>query len=200
MSSVSTSSTSQISVQRPPPPHGGGRERMSSTIKGELSSGALSSTDATALTSALDAIDTSLSSSAGPDSTASASSRLDPGSMKDRIDSLISDQVDSGALTSDQANELKNLFASGGRSTEASGSASGMSDIDGPPPGPPPGGSPDGTSSDGSSSTSSTSSSDLLSAFMQQLQASQSKNAAYGATGSSQYSASNSALLIDFRS
>ncbi|MGC5781090.1 hypothetical protein J4O73_20435 [Methylobacterium sp. NFXW15] len=200
MSSVSTSSTSQISTQRPPPPPGGGRERMSSTIKSELSSGALSSTDATALTSALDAIDTSLSSSTGTGSTAAASSRLDPGSMKDRIDSLISDQVDSGALTSDQADELKNLFASGGRSTEASSSASGTSEIGGPPPGPPPGGSPDGTTSDGSSSTSGTSSSDLLSTFMQQLQAAQSKNAAYGATGSSQYSVNNSALLIDFRS
>ena len=167
MSSVSTSSTSQISAQRPPPPPGGGRERMSSTIKSELSSGALSSTDATALTSALDAIDTSLSSSTGSSSTASASSRLDPVSMKDRIDSLISDQVDSGTLTSDQADELKNLFASGGRSTEASSSATGASEIDGPPPGPPPGGSPDGTTSGSSSSTSSASSSDLLSAFIQ---------------------------------
>ncbi len=34
-----------------------------------------------------------------------------PGDIKAKIDSLIQGQVDSGGLTSDQANELKQLFA-----------------------------------------------------------------------------------------
>jgi hypothetical protein len=199
MSAISSSTTNQFSVQRPTP-HGSGHNRLASTIGSELSSGALSSTDATALTGALDAIDASLSSddpssTTGSNSTDSTRSRLDPASMKDRIDSLIAGQVDSGALTSDQASELKNLFASGGRSTADSDSLSGPSGAGGPPPGPPPGQSQDDTSSTSGSSTS-----DLLSSFLQQLQASQSSNARYGANGSSQYGANASALLVDFSS
>ncbi len=116
--------------------------------------------------------------------------------MKDRIDSLISDQVESGALTSDQASELKNLFASGGQSTTASAAAGGPSGAGGPPPGPP----PDQASSDGDTSTSGSSASDLLSTFIQQLQAAQSSNSGYGATGTSRSGTSASAVLVDFRS
>lgn len=199
MSTISSSIASQLTVQRPVH-HSSGHNRMASMISSELSSGALSSTDATALTGALDAIDASLSSddpssTSASNSTDSTLSRLDPTSMKDRIDSLIAGQVDSGALTRDQASELKNLFASGGRSTTNSDSFSGPSGAGGPPPGPPP-----GQSQDGASSTSGSSTGDLLSTFLQQLQASQSSNASYSAKGSSQYGANASALLVDFRS
>ncbi|WP_242096119.1 hypothetical protein [Sphingomonas sp. CROZ-RG-20F-R02-07] len=99
--------------------------------------------------------------------------------------SLIDDQVTKGTLTSDQADELKQFFATGGSQKSADGSADTDSDTDsgaiaiasaggmsgmhgpqgagGPPPGPPPSGGSsddddDSSSSSSSSSTSSTSS------------------------------------------
>ena len=174
-----------------------GKNRMASAIQQQEASGALSSTDADALTSALSSIDSSLSSAS---SSSTSSSRLDPSSMKDRIDSLISDQVSSGTLTSDQASELKNLFASHGKSVSSSDSDS--SESDGPqgppPPGPPPGA--DASSSSSSSTSGSSSASDLLSAFMQQLQAAQSNGSGYAASGQSSTAQSSSALLFDFQS
>lgn len=174
-----------------------GKNRLADAIQKQEASGALSSTDADALTSALSSIDSSLSSSS---SSSTSSSRLDPSSVKDRIDSLISDQVSSGTLTSDQASELKNLFASHGKSVTSSSDSD--SDSDGPqgppPPGPPPGTDATGSSSSSTSSTSSTS--DLLSAFIQQLQAAQSSGGGYAASGESNTSQSSSALLFDFQS
>ncbi|MCJ2092052.1 MULTISPECIES: hypothetical protein [unclassified Methylobacterium] len=182
---------------------------MTDTISSELTTGTLNSTDATALTSALSSIDTSLSS--GTTSSTSGSSatntKLDPSAMKDRIDSLISDQVSSGSLTSDQATELKNLFASHGKSTQTADATSSDADYvsgaGGPPPGHPPG-PPPGTDASGSSASSTSSSgssaSDLLSTFIQQLQASQSSSASYGASGSTGTGTNASALLFDFQS
>ena len=193
---TSISSTSQAYTALATSQTHSGKNRMADAIQKQEASGALSSTDADALTSALSSIDSSLSSSS---SSSTSTTRLDPSSMKDRIDSLISDQVSSGTLTSDQASELKNLFASHGKSVTSSSSDSG-SDTDGPqgppPPGPPPGA--DASSSSSSGSTSSTS--DLLSAFMQQLQAAQSSGTGYAASGQSSTAQSSSALLFDFQS
>ena len=181
------SSTTQASLPQPTTHAHSGKGRMTQAIAQQEQSGVLSSTDATALTSALGAIDSSLqddssanSGVSGP-SGSSSSSRLDPSQMKDRIDSLIGDQVSSGALTSDQASELKNLFSSHGASV-TSASAGG-------PDGPPPAVSGTSASSATSSSSSTSSADDLLTTFMQQLQAAQSS-----ATKPS------SALLFDFRS
>ncbi|MBY0252474.1 MAG: hypothetical protein K2X54_14020, partial [Methylobacterium organophilum] len=111
---------------------------MSDTISGALSAGTISSTDATALTSALSSIDSSLSSASSASGSTATGSKLDPSSMKDRIDGLIADQVSSGSLTADQAAELKNLFASHGRSTQSGDAAGdGIGDVAGPA-GPPP--------------------------------------------------------------
>jgi len=193
---TSISSTSQAYSALATSQTHSGKNRMADAIQKQEASGALSSTDADALTSALSSIDSSLSSSS---SSSTSTTRLDPSSMKDRIDSLISDQVSSGTLTSDQASELKNLFASHGKSVTSSSSDSG-SDTDGPqgppPPGPPPGA--DASASSSSGSTSSTS--DLLSAFMQQLQAAQSNGTGYAASGQSSTAQSSSALLFDFQS
>ena len=193
---TSISSTSQAYSALATSQTHSGKNRMADAIQKQEASGALSSTDADALTSALSSIDSSLSSSS---SSSTSTTRLDPSSMKDRIDSLISDQVSSGTLTSDQASELKNLFASHGKSVTSSSSGSG-SDTDGPqgppPPGPPPGA--DASASSSSGSTSSTS--DLLSAFMQQLQAAQSNGTGYAASGQSSTAQSSSALLFDFQS
>lgn len=164
MSTISSTNLSQLfSAQRPPPSHGG-KARVSDAIQSEAASGQISSTDATALTSALDSIDTSLSadrasaqsSSSSSTSSSSTEARLDPSKIKDRIDGLIADQVTNGTLTSDQADTLKQIFsaqAPGGQqgsggddqdgfSVDAAGSSGGTGKVHhghrGPPPGPPP--------------------------------------------------------------
>ncbi|UIN34892.1 MULTISPECIES: hypothetical protein [Methylobacterium] len=192
---------------------------MSNTISSALSAGTISSTDATALAGALSSIDRSLSSTSAASTSATSRSGLDPSSMKDRIDGLIADQVSSGSLTADQATELKNLFASHGRSTQsADATGDGTGDVagpDGPPPGPPPGPAPtdaagsagSGASVSASASTSTSTSTtdaarttnDLLSTFIQQLQSGQSGRVGYGASGTAN-SGAVSALLLDFRS
>jgi hypothetical protein len=171
------------------------KDQMSSTIGKELSAGSLSDTDATALTSALTSIDTSLSADGASATTSGSTSKLDPSSMKDRIDGLISDQVSAGTLTDDQASELKNLFATGGQSV-----GSVTSDAAAPPPGPPPDGSDTDASSNGDASGTSSggsSVSDLFSSFLKQLQATQTSSSAYGATGTSRNTYASSALLLD---
>jgi len=205
MSTVSSTTTSQLhaprwSAQNNP------KTQMSDTISSALSAGTLSGTDATALTNALSSIDSSLSADRTASSTTSTPAKLDPSSMKDRIDSLISDQVSSGALTSDQATELKNLFSSHGRSTQTSDAASNDGSLSGvgvPPPGPPgasgSGGTTDRASSATSSGSGAASTDDLLSTFIQQLQSSQSGGAGYGAGGTNT-STHISALLFDFQS
>ncbi|MCJ2114972.1 hypothetical protein MKK64_27825 [Methylobacterium sp. E-025] len=175
------------------------KDQMSSTIGKELSAGSLSDTDATALTSALTSIDTSLSADGASATTSGSTSKLDPSSMKDRIDGLISDQVSAGTLTDDQASELKNLFATGGQSVGSvtSDAAAGAA---GPPPGPPPDGSDTDASSNGDASGTSSggsSVSDLFSSFLKQLQATQTSSSAYGATGTSRNTYASSALLLD---
>ncbi|WP_244413438.1 hypothetical protein [Methylorubrum extorquens] len=117
--------------------------------------------------------------------------------MKDKIDSLISDQVSAGLLTDNQASELKNLFASGGQSTSSSTSRD-IAGAGGPPPAPP-GPPPDDAGSDPSSNdnTSSSSVRDLLSSFIKQLQSSQVSSSAYAATGTSKNGYASSALVLD---
>ncbi|MGU3536283.1 hypothetical protein [Methylobacterium sp. A54F] len=185
MTSISSTATSaaQLHGHRPPP----GRERMNAAITSELSAGSISQTDATALTRALDAIDTSLGADqagAGTGTSGSAAgstARLDPSGIKDRIDGLIDDQVTSGALSSDQADTLKELFAEQG------------------PGGPPPGGPPGASGTDPGDGTGDATS-DLLATFMQQLQASQSGASGYGATGAGSAGTQASARLFDFQS
>lgn len=210
MTSISSTATQAYTPQSTSHAHSG-RHRLSDAIQQQEQSGALSSTDATALTSALSSIDSSLqgdsSSNTSATSTSGTSSgnKLDPSSIKDRIDSLISDQESSGALTSGQASELKNLFASHGQSVTSSGSSSDADGDgpDGPPPGPPPVGGVSGTSSSSASSSTSsstgTSASDLLNTFIQQVQAAQSNSASYAASGQTA-STQSSALLFDFNS
>jgi hypothetical protein len=69
----------------------------------------LSQTDASAIETALDKIDSSLQSG----DSSQTGGTLDPKQMKARVDSLIDQQVKDGTLTSDQANELKAFFAAG---------------------------------------------------------------------------------------
>lgn len=202
MSSISSTTASQIQpAQRPAHAH---KNRVASEIDSQASAGAISSTDATALTSALSAIDTSLKSGgratdgASAASGSTATSRLDPSAIKDKIDGLIADQVTNGTLTADQATTLKSLFAEGDK---RDGGAVGRPS--GPPPGTPPsGGASSGLNLDfaASDTTGTASTSDLLASFIKQLQATQTSGSGYASSGSASARSNASALVVDFRS
>jgi hypothetical protein len=179
-------------------------QRLQDELQSEVSAGTISSSDQTALSSALTDIDTALQASRASDQ--SSGTRPSPGDLKSKIDSLIAGEVSSGKLTSDQATELQSVFkAAFADGPGGPGGPSGPGGAGGPPPGPPPsGGESPGTSStgtDSSDSTSSTYSADnLLKEFLQLLQNSLSSSTSYSATGTSDSSSSLSALLIDYKS
>ncbi|WP_315754157.1 MULTISPECIES: hypothetical protein [unclassified Bradyrhizobium] len=156
----------------------------------EVSAGKVSSTDQTALSSALDDIDSALKSGGNSSSSSSTSSTPpSPEEMQSKIDDLIQSEVDSGKLTSDQATELKTVFANA-----FSGGGAG-----GPPPAP----TSDESSTDTTSSTSSSSSSsqveELLKKLLEALQSSNSsKTSSYSASGTSSSSPSSKSLVVDF--
>lgn len=161
-------------------------------LQSEVSSGKISSTDQTALSTALDDIDSALKGGADSSGGSSSSSKS-PGDLQSKIDDLISGEVSSGKLTSDQATELKNVFSN----AFASGGPGGPG---GPPP---PSDSSDSSSSTDTTSSSSTSAADLLQQLLQALQnsLSQSSSSSYSANGNSNSSSSiSSSLLVDFKS
>ena len=82
---------------------------LQNELQTEVSSGAISSTDQGALSSALNDINSSLQSDSPSSST--GGSNATPGDLKSKIDSLIAGEVSSGKLTSDQATELQGVFA-----------------------------------------------------------------------------------------
>lgn len=199
-------SINSYSMGMPPSP----RMSMDNKIGAAVKAGSLSEVDGDALETALNNIDTALSSSAASD----GSSRLDPSGMKDRVDSLIDDQVAAGTLTQDQAAALQNFFAQGpGGTTASDGSDTGQDDMGiagmggvggagpmrGPPPGPPPAASDDeDDDSSTSSSTDATSAADQLDsiiAFLENLRSSLSQSL-YGSASTSTDS-SNSGLVVD---
>ena len=81
--------------------------RLQNELTSEVSAGTISSTDQSALSSALDDIDKAMQASK-PTSGSTPPSSDD---MKSKIDDLIAGEVSSGKLTSAQADELKNVFA-----------------------------------------------------------------------------------------
>src|SRR6266700_1171046 len=144
-------------------------QKLQDELQAEISSGTIGSSDQDALSSALTDIDSSLQSSRASDS--AGGTRPSPGDLQSKINDLISGEVSSGKLTSDQATELQGVFkaafANGGPG--GAGGSGGPGGAGGPPPGPPP---TDGSSStDGTSdSSSSNSTDDILQQFLQLLQ------------------------------
>ena len=177
-------------------------QKLQDELLSEVNSGAISSSDKDALSSALTDIDSAMQASRASDQ--ASGTRPSPDQLKSKIDDLIAGEVSSGKLTSDQATELqgifKSAFANGPGGARGPGGPDG---VGGPPPGGPPP-SDDASSSDDTSSTSSSSIDDILKQFLQSLQDSLSASSptSYGATGatSSSSSASFSALLIDYQS
>jgi hypothetical protein len=179
MTSISATSTSSYSPL----------DRLKSELTKEVSAGTISSSDETALSSALDDIDSALKSG---ESSSSSSSPPSPDEMQSKIDDLIQSEVSSGKLTSDQASELKNVFAN---------TFSGASGAGGPPP--PPDDSSDSSSTASTDSTSSSSSSsasaeDLMKELIAMLQSATSQSTSYSSSGNSN-SSSSSALLVDYK-
>ena len=174
-----TSISSLASSQRPSP-----LDRLQAELASEVSAGTVSSFDSDALSSAIKDIDSSLKSD-GAASAVAGGTRPSPNDIKSKIDELIASQVSDGKQTSDQASELKNVFAQtfakgpdgahgrghgggghggGGPGGPGGGGGpggpGGPGGAGGPPPGgPPPSGGKDSSNDSDSSTSSSTDSS-----------------------------------------
>ena len=181
-------------------------QRLQDELQSEVNSGAIGSSDQSALSSALTDIDSSLQ--AGRASDQANGTRPSPGDLKSKIDDLIQSEVSSGKLTSDQATELQGVFkaafANGPGGAGGPGGPGGPGGAGGPPPGPPPSDSSSSTDGTSDSSSSDGSVADLLQQFLQALQNSLSSSTSYNAAGTSSTTSSNgsslSALLIDYQS
>jgi hypothetical protein len=180
-------------------------QKLQDELLSEVNSGAISSSDKDALSSALTDIDSAMQASRASDQ--ASGTRPSPDQLKSKIDDLIAGEVSSGKLTSDQATELQGVFkaafANGPGGAGGPGGPGGSRGAGGPPPGGPPPSGDASSSDDTSSSSSSTSIDDILKQFLQSLQESlsASSSTSYGATGTtSSSSASFSALLIDYQS
>jgi hypothetical protein len=195
MTSISAASTN--SYQSP-------LQKLQDELLSEVNSGAISSSDKDALSTALTDIDSAMQASRASDQ--ASGTRPSPDQLKSKIDDLIAGEVSSGKLTSDQATELQGVFkAAFANGPGGAGGPGGPGGAGGPPPGgPPPSGDASSSDDTSSSSSSSTSIDDILKQFLQSLQESlsASSSTSYGATGttSSSSSASSSALLIDYQS
>ncbi len=183
-------------------------DRLQNELQSEVSSGAISSTDQSALSTALDDIDQTLKADRA--NGGQASGPPSPDQIKSKISDLINGEVQNGKLTSAQATELQNVFAnafSKGGPGGAGGHHGHHHDGDS--------GSAGGSDSSSSSTTTlllaiSSSSSDgttsstdsttsLIQTFLQSVQNSQQQGAGYGANGDSTGSSTN-ALVLDFTS
>ena len=179
-------------------------QKLQDELLSEVNSGAISSSDKDALSSALTDIDSAMQASRASDQ--ASGTRPSPDQLKSKIDDLIAGEVSSGKLTSDQATELQGVFkAAFANGPGGAGGPGGPGGAGGPPPGGPPPSGDASSSDDTSSSSSSTSIDDILKQFLESLQESlsASSSTSYGATGttsSSSSSASFSALLIDYQS
>jgi hypothetical protein len=100
-------------------------ELLQKELASEVSSGKVSASDQQALSSALNDIDSTLSTQAAQASKqASASSTPpSPADMQSKINSLIDGEVGKGTLTSAQASELKTVFANAFQAGGAGASA-----------------------------------------------------------------------------
>lgn len=146
-------------------------QRLQNELASEVQAGTIGSADQAALSSALSDIDSALKSQMQ-----AGGSRPSPEDMKAKIDDLIANEVSEGDLTAEQAEELKNVFASAMQG--------GPGSAGGPPPGPPPGGSEEDDDSTTSATSTETDVSELLKEFLKKLQESQSSTSSYGSNGS----------------
>lgn len=165
------------------------RDLLQNSLTSQVASGKIDASDQDALSAALDTIDAAMKSERG----SFASARTAPPSpdeAKAKVEGLIDAQVEAGSLTSEQADELKQLFSD----TFANGPGGpGGPRHGGPPPGPPPGEGEEGTTT---SLTITSNDSDVTKALQEFLKQLQDKlGSGYSASGQSSSSSSSSVLF-----
>jgi hypothetical protein len=154
---------------------------LQNQLLSEISSGGISAEDKDALSAALDSIDATLKG----ERPSIGSKPPSPGEMQSKVESLISDQVENGSLTSEQAEELKTIFAN----AMPRGGPGG--------PGGAPGAGGIGGTSESDESDSSDELADVLSDFIKMLQEAKGSKS-YGESGD-QLLSSISALIVDYQ-
>ena len=150
------------------PPGPSPRDQIVSKLDAQVEAGEITAEDEDAMMAALDAIHAERQE-AGPPEPGSKPPSKDE--MLANMETMLSDQVDAGTLTQDQADELLGMFESG--------------EMGGPPPPPPP---PGGQASGVGSQTD-----QLLSAILEELQS----GSGYDETGDSS-SSDAEALIVDY--
>jgi hypothetical protein len=174
-------------------------DRMKLALQSAVSAGSVKSADQSALSSAMDDIDTAMKSSGPPTAGTSQSA------MKTKVDGLIDQEVSDGKLTSDQATELKSVYAQAASKMGHAHHGHG-----GPPPTDDDSDDPfsttatSATATSATSTTSATSSTDTtkaavdqLMAFLQKLEQSVTSSSTYGSTGASTANSTSSSMLIN---
>ena len=100
-------------------------QQLQAQLQAEVNSGAVSSSDQDALSSALTDINSSLQS--GGSSASAGGTKPSPADLQSKINDLIAGEVSSGKLTGDQATELQGIFkaafADGGPAPGGAGGA-----------------------------------------------------------------------------
>jgi len=173
------------------------RDLLQNELQSEVSSGAISANDQSALSSALDDIDSTLRGQR-PES---GSTRPSPSDMKSKINDLIANEVQNGKLTSDQADELKNVFAKA--FSHGGDGAGGPSGSGGPTGSGGQGGQGESCAAGGSGNASASSGSadqlsQLLSDFLKSVQQSLSQSSTYDSSGDTG-SVSIAALVVNYQ-
>jgi hypothetical protein len=183
-------------------------QKLQDELQSEVSSGAISSSDQTALSAALTDIDSSLK--AGQTDPRAGSANSAPRDIKSKIDTLIANEVSSGKLTADQGTELQGVFNAAfanGRNSgpDITGGAGGAHHgHHGGHGGPQPTDGPNSPTTATGDATGSGSASDVLQQFLQSLKDAQSSSpqTTYGATGTMSDSSTTSTpspLLVNYQ-
>ncbi len=176
------------------------RDLLQNELQSEVSSGAISANDQSALSSALDDIHSALKGERQSER-ASGAARPTPEQMQSKINDLIANEVQNGTLTSDQAGELKNVFAKafshGGDGAGGPGGPGGPGGSGGQ------GGQGESCAAGGAGDASASSSSSdqlsqVLSDFLKSVQQSLSKNPTYDSSGDTG-SVSIAALVVNYQ-
>ncbi|WP_206335784.1 hypothetical protein [Rhizorhabdus phycosphaerae] len=179
---------------------------LKSKLQSAVTAGTVKAEDQTALSSALDDIDSVMKSSGPP------KPGMDPSAIKEKVSGLIDQEVADGKLTEEQAAELREFLdnaarngPAGGQVADASGEQDGeafaIDGMSGPrgPGGPPPPPPANEETSDDSTTSLADAREDAVEAlmtFLEQLSKSTAENSVYTSGGTS--SGSNySSLLVD---
>jgi len=181
MTSISSASLAPQAFTSP-------QDLLQNELQSEVSSGAISANDQSALSSALDDIHSALKSERESDR-ASGAQRPTHEQMQSKINDLIANEVQNGKLTSDQADELKNVFAK---------AFSHRGDGAGGPGGPGGAGGQGGAGDASASSSSSDQLNQVLSDFLKSVQQSLSQNPTYDSSGDTG-SVSIAALVVNYQ-